>query len=173
MSEVEIKRAHASDAAIFALLGRITFAETFCHLFVRHETDLQDYLARTFGVAEIEGSLNKDTNVYWLAEWDRLPVGYAKLKFGSRPPGMLSEPFDQLQKIYVLRSFLGRRVGAALMHPIMSEARTRGTNLWLDALRENTHAIAFYERFGFRALGNDTYTIGAQTFRFRLMGATP
>ena len=55
---------------------------------------------------------------------------------------------DQLQKIYVLRSFLGHGVGAALMQPIIGAARQRASFLWLDVLRENTRAIEFYERFG-------------------------
>jgi hypothetical protein len=49
-------------------------------------------------------------------------------------------------------------------------ARQRASFLWLDVLRENARAIEFYRRFGFRALGEDTYAIGAQTFRFHLMG---
>lgn len=101
---------------------------------------------------------------------DRLPVGYAKLKLGSPPPGGQHKHADQLQKIYVLRSFVGRGVGAALMQPIIGAARQRASFLWLDVLRENARAIEFYQRFGFSALGEDTYTIGAQTFRFHLMG---
>jgi ribosomal protein S18 acetylase RimI-like enzyme len=168
--ELHIRPARPADAAVIAILGRITFAETFGHLFVGHQTDLTQYLDRTFGVAKIEQSLAKAGNAYWLAALDRLPVGYAKLKLGSAPPGGQQKNADQLQKIYVLRSFAGQGVGAALMQPVIGEARQRASFLWLDVLRENIRAIEFYERFGFSALGEDTYTIGVQTFRFRLMG---
>ena len=171
--ELQIRPAQPADAAVVALLGRITFAETFGHLFVDHETDLTQYLDGVFGVAKIERSLDKASNAYWLAALDRLPVGYAKLKIGSAPPGGRQKDADQLQKIYVLRSFLGHGVGAALMQPIIGEARQRASFLWLDVLRENARAIEFYRRFGFRALGEDTYAIGAQTFRFHLMGFEP
>ena len=35
--------------------------------------------------------------------------------------------------------------------------------------QQNARAIRFYEREGFDALGEDTYTIGALTFEFHLM----
>jgi diamine N-acetyltransferase len=171
--ELQIRPAQSADAAVVALLGRITFAETFGHLFVGRETDLTQYLDSVFGVAKIERSLDKAGNAYWLAALDRLPVGYAKLKLGSAPPGGQQKNADQLQKIYVLRSFVGQGVGAALMQPIIGEARQRASFLWLDVLRENARAIEFYQRFGFRALGEDTYAIGVQTFRFHLMGFEP
>jgi diamine N-acetyltransferase len=167
---LEIRPAQPADAAVVALLGRITFAETFGHLFVGRESDLTQYLDQVFGVAKIERSLGKASNAYWLGVLDRLPVGYAKLKLGSPPPVGQQKDADQLQKIYVLRSFLGHGVGAALMQPVISAARQRASFLWLDVLRENAHAIEFYQRFGFSALGEDTYAIGAQTFRFHLMG---
>jgi ribosomal protein S18 acetylase RimI-like enzyme len=168
--ELQIRSAQPADAAVIALLGRITFAETFGHLFVGHEADLTRYLDNVFGVAKIERSLDKTSNAYWLAALDRLPVGYAKLKIGSAPPGGQQKGTDQLQKIYVLRSFLGQGIGAALMQPVIDEARQRASFLWLDVLRENARAIEFYRRFGFHALGEDTYAIGAQTFQFYLMG---
>jgi len=167
---LQIRPAQPADAAVIALLGRITFAETFGHLFVGEETDLAQYLERTFGVAKIERSLDKASNAYWLAAVDRLPVGYAKLKLGSAPSGGQQKDADQLQKIYVLQSFLGQGIGAALMQPIIGAARQRASFLWLDVLRENARAIEFYERFGFHALGEDTYAIGVRTFHFLLMG---
>jgi ribosomal protein S18 acetylase RimI-like enzyme len=168
--ELEIRPAQPADAAVIALLGRITFEETFGYLFVGRESDLTQYLDATFGFAKIERSLDKARNAYWLAAVDQLPVGYAKLKLGSAPPVGRQKDTDQLQKLYVLRSFLGQRVGAALMQPIIGAARQRASFPWLDVLHENARAIEFYRRFGFHALGEDTYAIGVQTFRFHLMG---
>jgi diamine N-acetyltransferase len=75
----------------------------------------------------------------------------------------------QLQKIYVLREFIGRKIGAALLGRVLPEAAVRAPVLWLDVLRENTHALRFYETHGFCVIGEDTHTIGAQTFAFDLM----
>lgn len=161
----DIRPANPSDAASIALLGRITFTETFGLLFKDRARDLRDYLDATFGVAKIERSLAKPENAWWLAFRDRLPVGYAKLKFPS-PPG---QDAAQLQKIYVLHEFLDAGIGRDLLLPVMQYATARASVLWLDVLRENARAIRFYERFGFGISGEDTFRIGAQSFLFHRM----
>jgi len=166
----EIRRATPGDAVIIALLGRITFSESFGHLFRRHPHELRSYLDRTFGVGKIEISLGKPGNVYWLAFRDFLPIGYGKLKHPSTPSGEAGKNAAQLQKIYVLNEFLGERVGEALLRQVLPEAKRRAPTLWLDVLHENERAIGFYRKHGFSVTGEDTYTIGSQTFLFDLMG---
>jgi ribosomal protein S18 acetylase RimI-like enzyme len=76
----------------------------------------------------------------------------------------------QLQKIYVLREFVGEGVGKPLIDAALKDAASRRVDtVWLDVLKENDRAIRFYARRGFRMLGEDRYTIGAQTFAFHLM----
>jgi ribosomal protein S18 acetylase RimI-like enzyme len=166
----EIRRATPGDAVTVALLGRITFAESFGHLFRSHPQELRSYLDRTFGVGKIEISLAKPGNVYWLALRDLLPVGYAKLKHPSAPSGEAGKNAAQLQKIYVLNEFLGERIGEALLQQVLPEAKRRAPTLWLDVLHENERAISFYRKHGFAVTGEDTYRIGSQTFLFDLMG---
>jgi hypothetical protein len=72
---VQIRRAEAVDTAVVALLGRITFGETFGYLFRDHQDDLHAYLDRTFDVAKVERSVGKSENAYWLAFSAGLPVG--------------------------------------------------------------------------------------------------
>ena len=166
---VEIRPAGPGDASVIALLGRVTFAETFGGLFTGCPGALRDYLDTTFGVAKVRRSLGKPENVYWLAFLEGLPVGYAKLKYPSPLPGQPGRDAAQLQKIYVLREFLGQRIGADLLCCVLREASRRAPAVWLDVLRENEWAIAFYEKHRFAAVGDDTHTIGAQSFRFHLM----
>lgn len=163
----EIRRAAPEDAATIALLGRVTFTETFGHLFADCPHDRQTYLSITFGVAKIEESLCKPQNFYWLAFTDRLPVGYAKLKHPSPARGMPNAA--QLQKIYVLHDQLGAGLGSSLLTGTLREAQQRAPTIWLDMLRENTRAVRFYQKHGFVSIGQDTYTIGSQTFEFDLM----
>jgi ribosomal protein S18 acetylase RimI-like enzyme len=131
---------------------------------------LRSYLDHTFGVEKIRRRLKRNRNAYWIALVDQLPVGYAKLKLSS-PTSLLALPIvAQLQKIYVLKEFLGQGIGRPLLEAVMEHAAAEKVDaLWLDVLKENERAIRFYERHGFTALGDDIYTIGAQTFRFHLM----
>jgi ribosomal protein S18 acetylase RimI-like enzyme len=169
MVAAEIRRATPEDAVTVALLGRITFAESFRHLFRSHPHELRSYLDSTFGVGKIEISLQAPENVYWLAFRDLLPIGYAKLKHPSAPSDKAGENAAQLQKIYVLNEFLGERIGGALLRQVSPEAKRRAPKLWLDVLHENERAIGFYRKHGFSITGEDTYRIGSQTFLFDLM----
>lgn len=163
----EIRRATCGDAAMTALLGRVTFAETFGYLFQNRARELGTYLDRTFGVGKVETSLSKPGNVYWLAFRDRLPVAYAKLKHPSAPSGRAAQDAAQLQKIYVLKEFLAERIGEALLRQVSAEAKQRASTLWLDVLHENQRAIGFYRKHGFAVTGEDAYAIGSQTFLFK------
>ncbi|TNE40756.1 MAG: GNAT family N-acetyltransferase [Sphingomonadales bacterium] len=159
-----------SDAPVIALLGRLSFAETFGYLFDGHEGDLSDYLDWTFAVPKIRASLAKAENRYWLAVHDELPVGYAKAKFPSGHPAIGEAKAGQLQKLYVLRAFQDRRIGGCLMEGVAAKAEAMGIDpLWLAVLRSNRRAIGFYDRHGWRSVGADRFSIGAQTFDFAIM----
>ena len=168
-----IEKAKPSDAAIVALLGRLTFRETFAALFLQHEDELRAYLDKTFCPAKIEASIGKPENCYWLASVDGLPVGYGKLKFPSTNPACEGDAPAQLQKIYVLSEFIAMKVGHRLMDEICAEgARLAVDEMWLNVLSSNDHAIRFYERHGWIRTGDATYDIGSQSFHFLTLSAT-
>lgn len=166
---MKIRIADSKDVEFIALLARITFTETFGHLF-RDRQDLANYLTQTFGVEKLRASLNKENNVFWLAYDDGLPVGYAKLKKNSPSPFLEGENSCQLQKIYVLKDFLSKKIGRALQDELLNHAKNLGKKkIWLSVLRSNERAIGFYHKHGFIALGNHTFRIGKQVFDFQAM----
>ena len=58
---VQVRRAKPKDAHIISLLGRITFAETFGHLFT-DQNDLLEYFERTFSVQKIRSGFTNYSN---------------------------------------------------------------------------------------------------------------
>ncbi|MCB0397552.1 MAG: GNAT family N-acetyltransferase [Flavobacteriales bacterium] len=165
----DIRKATVEDAPIIALLGRITFNETFGHLF-KDKNDLLAYHERTFSVAKIEGSLQDQENVFWIAFRDNLPIGYAKLKLNSPSEFIGSDSVCQLQKIYVLKDFLSLKVGLQLQETLLKEARERNyKTIWLSVLQGNDWAIGFYEKNDFKNIGVHHFQIGKEVFRFNAM----
>ena len=69
MNTIEIRLiAKKEDAHLIALLGRITFTETFGHfLRARDQKDLIDYYNLTFSVQKIEDGIKKPNNIFWIA----------------------------------------------------------------------------------------------------------
>ncbi len=167
---ITLRKANASDAAIIALLGRLTFRETFGALFAGREDELQTYLDQTFSVTKIASSINKPQNHYYLALLDELPVGYAKHKHPSANP-LINDPAPaQLQKIYVLSEFIAHHIGHALLDAVMQAAvATQIRVMWLTVLDSNDRAIRFYERHGWTSAGKAIFAIGTQDFSFLVM----
>lgn len=169
MGNIEIRLAKKEDAKYIALLGRITFTETFGHFF-RDKQDLLDYYNLTFSVEKIENGIEKPNNVFWIAFVNRLPVGYAKLKLNSKSEFMKSKKSCQLQKIYVLKDFLSMKIGFELQNLLLKKAKElEFDKIWLSVLNSNERAISFYKKNEFKKIGNHDFKIGKEYFEFIAM----
>ncbi|MCB0431017.1 MAG: GNAT family N-acetyltransferase [Flavobacteriales bacterium] len=166
---LEIRPATADDAFLIALLARVTFTESFGYLF-RDRRDLLAYYDRTFSEKKIADGLAKPGNRFFLAFYDRLPVGYAKLKLNCPSDFLDGEGVCQLQKIYVLRDFLSKKIGLSLYNELMrTAAKNKQMEVWLSVLSSNRRAVQFYDKTGFRKIGEHTFSIGRETFLFTAM----
>ena len=169
MNNIEIRLAKKEDAQFIALLGRITFTETFGHFF-RDKKDLLDYYNLTFSIEKIENGIEKPNNIFWIAFVNRLPVGYAKLKLNSKSEFMESKNTCQLQKIYVLKDFLSMKIGFELQNLLLKKSKELEFNkIWLSVLNSNERAINFYKKNGFEKIGNHDFQIGKENFEFIAM----
>jgi len=169
MDKIEIKIAKTSDATHIALLGRITFKETFSHLF-RDKNDLLNYFNKTFSVEKIKTGITNQNNIFWIALVDGLPVGYAKLKLKSQSEFISGENVCQLQKIYILNDFLSMKIGLELQDKLIIKAVEKGYDkIWLSVLESNERAINFCKKNGFETIGTHDYQIGKENFHFFAM----
>lgn len=75
-------------------------------------------------------------------------------------------PDGHIGRMAVLREARGSGVGSALLQSLMRAARARGDRE--IALSAQTHAIPFYERFGFSAEGGEYDDAGIPHRRMRL-----
>lgn len=167
---IEIRKANENDAEIISLLGRITYSDTF-EVFFNRKKDLLDYLDNTFLVAKICESLVKDENVYWIAFYNKLPMGYVKLKLNSTSEFVDRNKICQLQKIYVLKDFIAAGVGNQLQNIVVEEAKALGYQyIWLSVLDKNDRAVKFYQKEAYQKIGENTFQIGTQIFNFFTMG---
>ena len=170
MQNVVIRLATVADATQISHLGKVTFSETFGHLF-RAEDDLRHYLETTFSIPKIRASLDKSFNVFWIAFADQIPIGYAKLKLDSPTKFIDSTSVCQLQKIYVLKAFLSLKIGTQLQTQLLTKAKELSySHIWLSVLNSNNRAIQFYKKNGFEIIGNHDFTIGQEHFDFFAMG---
>jgi ribosomal protein S18 acetylase RimI-like enzyme len=159
---VSVARRNAATAAQLAALGRQTFQDTFAA--DNRPEDMAAYLAATFSeekqLAELE---DKDT-VFLLARMQQELVGYAKLNFHSIlgvEPGKASDLRVEIARLYVREDWVGTGLGASLMRRIIEEARQQACrSVVLGVWEKNQRAIAFYQRFGFKVIGQHEFLLG-------------
>lgn len=76
---INIRKADIDDVITISKLGRITFSDTF-ESFFNDKNDLLDYLEDIFSEKRIHDSILKAESIYWIAFYDSIPIGYAKVK---------------------------------------------------------------------------------------------
>lgn len=165
---IHIKQVEQHDVIMLTLLARITFTEAFGYLFTPEE--LKDYLDKTFTVAKLRESVAKSNNRFFLAIVDELPVAYAKLKLHSPYESLPYHSPAQLQKIYVLKEFIGNGIGEKLQETVFREAEKNNKSiLWLAVWEENHKARKFYTRYGYHKESTYGYGIGEKYFTYDIM----
>lgn len=157
-----IRNATTEDAEVLAHLAEHTFRDAFAS--DNTPDDLEAYVREAFSVETVRRELEDDTSTFLIAVVDgrEEPIGYAKLRSGAPGPGVTGQDPVELQRIYVDQSAIGQGLGAALMAECLDAARAGGhRTLWLGVWERNDRAIAFYEKWGFDAVGSHVFTLGS------------
>ncbi|RAK66720.1 GNAT family N-acetyltransferase [Hymenobacter edaphi] len=152
----------AATAAQLAEFGRQTFQATYAAQ--NTAEDMALYLAEHFGPEQQLAELQDPNTVFFLALMQQQLVGYAKLTIGSAlgaEPGADVRTRAELQRLYVQEDWQGTGLGATLLRRCIDEARQRGCRtLVLSVWEKNTSAREFYQRKGFRQIGEAEYRVG-------------
>ena len=158
-ANVTIRRATAMDAPLLAAMGARTFYETFAA--DNTAENMAAYLASAFTPETLASELTDERAIFLIAEAGDAAAGYAKLLQGDPEPCVTGENPMELCRIYCETAWQGRGVGAALMRAAQETARTHGAQtLYLGVWEHNPRAIAFYDRWGFRAVGSHVFIVG-------------
>ncbi|MCA1642251.1 MAG: GNAT family N-acetyltransferase [Acidobacteria bacterium] len=159
-AHTSIRRGDAADASLLARLGARTFFDTFSDS--TKPEDMAAYLSASFGEDVQAAELADAGSTFFVAETGGAPSGYAKLHAGEALACVGGREPVELARLYVLREWLGRGVGEALMRSCVEEARRAGhSTMWLGVWEHNARAQAFYRRWGFRVVGEHVFRVGS------------
>jgi ribosomal protein S18 acetylase RimI-like enzyme len=159
-----IRPATPADARRLSGLGAVTFRDTFGD--ANRPDDMDRYLADAFSPARQAAEIADPTSLVLLAEHTPAQggaelIGYAHLVGGRPPPAVTGPAPLELKRLYVARAWHGRGVAQRLMDAVLDGARARGAGtLWLGVWERNPRAVAFYEKYGFRRVGEYTFRLG-------------
>ncbi len=153
MNLIEIKQANVNDIELLALIGRITWAETFGSLFRRSE-DVKNYVDKNFSICTVKTFLEHPNTYFWIAYYNKFPVGYAKIEMHVDSDLVRGQNICKLCNIYVLRDFHSKRIGLGLWNMMLEKVKDKQCDkMWLSVLHSNDKAINFYKKMLFIMLG--------------------
>lgn len=163
-----IRSARADDAAALAGLAERTFRATFAADNSAANMDL--HCARSYGAAIQACEISDPALHTLLAECDGELAGFAQLRRAAAAPACVGAAAAEIQRLYVDRSWQGRGVAPQLMETLLKLAARQGaTRVWLGVWEHNPRAIAFYEKFGFRVVGDHVFAVGDDPQRDLIM----
>lgn len=162
---VKIRTCTVDDVSILVTLGIQTFRETFED--VNTPENMRLYFEATFNHEKIRNEIVEPGALFFLAEINNFPVGFAKVRASEKPEGLNSTTSAlELERLYAIKQFIGKGIGQLLMQKCVDHGKQLGfETLWLGVWEHNVRAISFYEKWGFETFGDHVFMLGhdAQT----------
>jgi ribosomal protein S18 acetylase RimI-like enzyme len=164
MSPIIIKKATISDLEIIQEISKQTFLETFAN--VNTPENMENYIRENFNSVQVASEINNPESEFYLAALKNETIGYLKLNFGNAQTEIFNKQAMEIHRIYVLKAFLGKKIGQLLLDEAIKIANQNGVDsIWLGVWEDNHRALQFYSKNGFLEfdkhifiLGNDVQT---------------
>ena len=150
----EIRKATIEDIPLINRLAWIVFPHTYKELLSPGQIDfMMDWM---YSPTNLHKQMTENGHIYYLAFQGYEPAGYLSIQ----PEG---EHVYHLQKIYVLPSYQGKKLGKLLFQQAIDgikELHPAPCQMRLNVNRYNTKAVEFYQRMGMKKIFEGDFDIG-------------
>ncbi|MHB1106428.1 MAG: GNAT family N-acetyltransferase [Lutibacter sp.] len=159
MENLEIIKATHKDTELLLNIGRQTFFEKFTEN--NSEENMLKYAEEAYTFEKIASEVNNPNSQFYLANLNNQTVGYLKINLGDAQTELKDPQAFELERIYVLNEFQGKKIGQMLFEKTLELAKKAAVNyVWLGVWEENKSAIKFYEKNGFKAFSKHIFMLG-------------
>jgi diamine N-acetyltransferase len=157
-----IRQATPSDIVALSELARVTFSETFAHLYPPE--DLQSFLTSSYSTDTLRDEITRKDQ-YWALCTDALglPLGYVQAcSVGLPHPEAKPECEGEIKRLYVLGSAQAKGIGQVLLKTGLRylDEHYGLRSQWIGVWSENHGAQRLYGRFGFEKVGEYGFPVG-------------
>ncbi|MBS1921462.1 MAG: GNAT family N-acetyltransferase [Bacteroidetes bacterium] len=160
MTLLTIREATRKDAELIADLSRQTFYETFAP--DNRKEDMDQFMNEVFSKQELMKEPGSKNNIFLLAFAEDRPAGYVRMRKFNNPPSLGNDPAMEIARLYAIKEFIGKGVGAALMQQCIDiSVNLKMKFIWLGVWEKNHRAISFYEKWGFEKFGETEFILGS------------
>lgn len=159
MNTIKIKKVTINDTDQLQEIGKNTFFETFST--ANTEENMKRYLDEEFSVKKLTNELNDQFAEFYFATLDNKVIGYLKLNFGQSQTELQDDKAIEIERIYVLKEFHGKKVGQLLYDKAIQISRQKNADyVWLGVWEENPRAINFYKKNNFVEFDKHIFKLG-------------
>lgn len=156
---IEIKRAHLEDLTTIQNISTTSFTETFSA--INTPENMEKYLQENFNTTQITAEISNPDSIFYVAVWNNEPVGYLKTNLGNAQTETLNDETLEIQRIYVVKAFHGKKIGQSLLDQAIKMAQEYYVDyIWLGVWEENYNAIQFYAKNGFVTFDKHIFVLG-------------
>ena len=149
-----IRKATTNDIPLIHEMAWVVFPHTYKEILTPEQIDYM--MEWMYSEDSLHKQMEKDGHIYYLAFKEDEPAGYLSIQ----PEG---EHVFHLQKIYVLPSFQGMKLGKQLFEQAIKaikELHPAPCQMRLNVNRNNTKAVDFYYRMGMKKVFEGDFDIG-------------
>jgi len=155
---IEIRKVESSELGELQEIAITTFLQAF--LATNDAEDMAKYVETRMSAAQLALELENPESDFFFAIDGGSVVGYLKVNVGAAQTESHENALE-IERIYVLESFLGLSLGQQLFELAQSIALERGVDfIWLGVWAQNHRAIRFYEKNGFEVFGEHIFMLG-------------
>lgn len=148
-----------NELSILREISITTFLDTYGA--VNTKENMDNYLEKSFSMDQLKQDLQNPLSLFYFARIDNTPVGYIKLNLAGAQTELNDPGSVEIERIYVLKSHQGKKIGRALIEKTLEVAAGRNLNhVWLGVWEKNPKAIEFYKKNGFVASETHTFYLG-------------
>lgn len=156
---ITIEKIDLENISDLQKIGKQTFFETFADS--NSEEDMQKYLEESFALEKLENELKNPNSEFYFAKDNEKVVGYLKVNFGDSQTELKDNLALEIERIYVLKDYHGKKVGQKLYEKVIEIAKEKAMEyVWLGVWEENHRAIKFYQKNGFEAFDKHIFVLG-------------
>lgn len=159
MQDIQLRKAENEDHINLQKIGKLTFSETFAS--DNSEENLRAYLETAFSTEKVKAELSDENAEFYFAEFENEIIGYLKVNYGDSQTEIKNEKALEIERIYVLKEFHGKKIGQMLYEKAIELAK--GVNadfVWLGVWEQNPRAIRFYKKNGFTEFDKHVFRLG-------------
>jgi ribosomal protein S18 acetylase RimI-like enzyme len=161
---IKIDQINNSQIAALQQIGRQTFSETFAES--NTAENMAKYLEEAYSYEKLSAELNNLNSLFYFALLDEKVIGYLKLNMGASQTELKDNDALEIERIYVLKEFHGKKVGQLLFDKAIAIAKEQHVSyVWLGVWENNKRALQFYTKNGFVEFDQHVFVLGdeAQT----------